>query len=37
LSIVIMMRWLSRASFMPFVLYRLALGAGLLYWIYAAS
>jgi undecaprenyl-diphosphatase len=37
LSIVIMMRWLGRAGFTPFVLYRLALGAGLLYWNYAAA
>jgi undecaprenyl-diphosphatase len=37
LSIVIMMQWLSRAGFTPFILYRLALGAGLLYWIYAAA
>ena len=37
LSIVIMMRWLRRAGFTPFVLYRLTLGAGLLYWIYAAA
>ena len=37
LSIVMMMRWLSRAGFTPFVLYRLALGAGLLYWIYAVA
>ncbi len=35
LSIAVMMRWLSRAKFTPFVLYRIALGGGLLYWIYA--
>ena len=35
LSIALMMRWLSRAGFTPFVLYRIALGAGLLYWLYA--
>ena len=33
-SIDLMMRWLRRASFTPFVIYRLALGAGLLWWIY---
>ncbi len=32
IAIVLLMRWLRRASFTPFVLYRLALGAGLL-WI----
>ncbi len=30
-----MMLWLRNASFTPFVLYRIALAAGLLYWIYA--
>ena len=29
-----LMAWLRRASFTPFVIYRLALGAGLLIWIY---
>lgn len=29
-----MMRWLRHASYTPFVIYRLLLGAGLLYWIY---
>ena len=29
-----LMRWLRRASFTPFVVYRVALGAGLLAWIY---
>jgi undecaprenyl-diphosphatase len=33
-AIAFMMAWLRRASFTPFVLYRLALGAGLLYYIY---
>jgi len=32
LAISLMMRWLQRSSYLPFVLYRLALGAGLLYW-----
>jgi len=34
-AVAMMMRWLQHASYTPFVLYRLALGAGLLYWIYA--
>jgi len=34
IAIVLMMGWLKRASFLPFVLYRLALGAGLLLWIH---
>ena len=29
-----LMGWLRRASFTPFVLYRIALGCGLLYWVY---
>ena len=33
-AIAFMMAWLKRASFTPFVLYRLALGAGLLIYIY---
>ena len=33
-AIALMMRWLRRAGFGPFVAYRLALGAGLLYWVY---
>lgn len=37
LSIAVMMRWLKSAGFTPFVLYRLALGAGLLYWVYTAA
>lgn len=32
LAIVLMIRWLRRASFTPFVIYRIALGAGLLIW-----
>lgn len=33
-AIVLMMRWLERASFLPFVIYRLLLGAGLLALLY---
>lgn len=33
-AIAWLMRWLRRSSFAPFVVYRLALGAGLLGWIY---
>jgi undecaprenyl-diphosphatase len=33
-AIVAMMGWLKRASFTPFVLYRIALGGGLLVWLY---
>ena len=29
-----LMGWLRRASFTPFVMYRIALGFGLLYWVY---
>ena len=36
MAIAGMMSWLRRAGFTPFVLYRLALGAGLLFWIYSA-
>jgi undecaprenyl-diphosphatase len=35
LAISGMMNWLRKASFTPFVLYRLLLGVGLLIWIYA--
>lgn len=35
LAIALMMRWLRHARFTPFVIYRILLGAGLLYWIYA--
>ena len=34
IAIVAMMGWLRRASFLPFVLYRIALGGGLLVWLY---
>ena len=33
LTIVLMLRWLRRAGFLPFVIYRLVLGAALLLWI----
>ncbi|MEE8444641.1 MAG: undecaprenyl-diphosphate phosphatase [Alphaproteobacteria bacterium] len=36
IAISAMMAWLRRASFTPFVIYRLALGALLLAWIYGA-
>ena len=35
LTIFVMMRWLSRFSFMPFIIYRLILGTGLLVAVYA--
>lgn len=35
LAIAVMMRWLMRSTYTPFVLYRIVLGAGLLYWVYA--
>lgn len=34
IAISVMMRWLLRASYMPFVLYRVLLGGFLLYWFY---
>lgn len=34
ISIALMMAWLRRAGFGPFVLYRIALGSALLYWVY---
>ena len=34
-AIALMMRWLVHASFAPFVVYRVVLGAGLLYWVYS--
>ena len=33
-SISLMMAWLRRAGFMPFVIYRLLLGGALLVWVY---
>ena len=35
LAITFMMYWLRRASFAPFVIYRILLGCLLLYWLYA--
>ncbi len=34
ISILLMVGWLRRASFTPFVVYRVVLGAGLLWWVY---
>lgn len=34
-AIAIMMRWLMHATFTPFVIYRIFLGIGLLYWVYS--
>ncbi len=34
IAIAVMMRWLKKSSFTPFVVYRIALGGGLLAWIY---
>ncbi len=36
-AIGLMMAWLRRASFTPFVIYRVALGAGLLWWAYTGG
>lgn len=33
-AIALMMGWLRRASYTPFVVYRVILGAGLLFWVY---
>ncbi|MSO71413.1 MAG: undecaprenyl-diphosphate phosphatase [Alphaproteobacteria bacterium] len=33
-SMNVLMRWVERRSFLPFVVYRLALGIGLMVWIY---
>ena len=35
IALALMMRWLLHATFTPFVVYRVALGAGLLYWAYS--
>ncbi len=35
ISIAVMMAWLRNSGFGPFVIYRIFLGAGLLYWVYA--
>jgi undecaprenyl-diphosphatase len=34
-SIAVLMFWLRRAGFTPFVVYRIMLGAGLLWWVYS--
>ena len=34
IAITLMLRWLTYASFTPFVIYRLFLGAFLIYWVY---
>lgn len=36
-SIALMMAWLQRSGFGPFVLYRIILGSVLLYWVYGGS
>ena len=36
-SISIMMAWLTRVGFMPFVIYRVILGVALLIWVYTQS
>jgi undecaprenyl-diphosphatase len=33
-SIAFLMKWLERATFTPFVIYRVMLGGALIYWIY---
>ena len=33
-AIKLMMGWLRRASFTPFVCYRVVVGAAILYWVY---
>jgi undecaprenyl-diphosphatase len=35
LAIALLMRWLMHATFTPFVIYRILLGLGLLYWVYS--
>jgi undecaprenyl-diphosphatase len=37
LAIVLMMGWLKRASFTPFVVYRVVLGSALLWWVYGGG
>jgi len=36
-TIILLIGWLRRASFTPFVVYRLLLGCALLYWVYVGS
>ena len=35
LAIAFLMRWLERATFTPFVIYRVVFGLALLWWAYA--
>ncbi len=35
--IAVFMRWVSRIGFFPFMVYRLILGAGLLFWVFSAG
>ena len=35
LAISLLMAWLRHQNFTPFVVYRILLGAGLLYWVYS--
>lgn len=37
IAIVAMMAWLKRSGFAPFVIYRLLLGGGLLWWVYGGA
>ncbi|GAB5471191.1 MAG: undecaprenyl-diphosphate phosphatase [Rhodospirillales bacterium] len=37
LAIAVLMAWLKRASFLPFVIYRVLLGGGLLYLVYSGT
>jgi undecaprenyl-diphosphatase len=34
-ALAVMMAWLRHSGFTPFVIYRVILGAGLLWWVYA--
>ena len=34
-TIALLMRWLQFAGFTPFVVYRILMGGGILYWVYA--
>jgi len=36
-SIAVLMFWLRRSGFTPFVVYRILLGAGLLWWVYSSA
>ena len=35
IAIAALMRWIERIRFTPFVIYRLLIGGGLLYWLYS--